>query len=272
MIDAKVPTCASTATRQRAARDARVIYYGKWRDMDILLIVLFIVLIGIASKRSATSTNISSRIWIWVIIVGIPVLIFFTDEMIGQAYLHIMCKRFGGYEYKEPVKAEGFFDIDNDSGCRLGCLEALTRWNFKYYETEVRSRTPYHAHGAGIYRYYLVDRTSGHCAGGREIPREKSILPEDKCVAYSKLREPGSRYEVSTIQTSNIKDDFMKVDKVSSYVKDRKTGEFVGSATSFRYWGGWVRNHSYAENSASVCPSFNDSHAAIHNLIITATD
>jgi hypothetical protein len=240
--------------------------------MEILAIVSFFVLIVLAKKRTAGIKSFRLRLVVWLLMIGIPLVIFFADELIGQAYLNTMCRQYGGYKYGEPIKTEGYFAVDNKRGCELGCIEALTRWKYKYYEVEVHSRDAYHSKGKGIYHYYLVDKTDGHCAGGRAIPREKSILPDDKCVAYSLLREPISKYEVSMIQSTDVKSFYGRVDKVYSYVKDRKTGELLGSATSFRYWGGWVRRHPFEHNSATVCPSFEDSHAAIFNMIITSTN
>lgn len=238
--------------------------------MDALLILLIPLLLITAVIVSARPKHKGRRLKVLALMLGVPFATFFGDEVVEQGYLHTLCSLYGGYQYKELIKADGYLDIDETQGCSLGCLEALTRWGYSYYETNIDYSYPYHASGGGLYQFYLADRNSGLCAGGREIPREKGILPNDKCVAWTKPKEPRSRYEVSMIRTSHVIQAPFKLDKVYSYVKDRKTNEIVASATSYRYWGGWVRNNSFGHNSATVCPSFQDSHGAIENMIITS--
>ena len=204
---------------------------------------------------------------------GLPFLAFFGDELAEQGFVHALCAVEGGYKYNELLKADGYLDVDETEGCGLGCLEALTRWGYSYYETDVRSAR-YHAASKGFYKYYLAKIDSGHCAGGKAIPRERGpygILPADKCVAYEVVSAPTSRYEVSMIRTTDLVTSPFKLQKVFSYVKDREANAVVASATSYRYWGGWVRNNSFGHNTATACPEFQYSHGAIHNFILTST-
>jgi|GEM_PF-5071861 len=241
--------------------------------MDALLFLLIPLLLIIAPLVSASRRFKGRRVKVLSLMLGIPFAVFFGDELLEQGFLHAQCRANGGYEYKELLKTDGYFDVDETQGCGLGCLEALTRWGYSYYETEVRYDYPYHATTKGFYKYYLVKSDSGLCAGGRAIPRERGpsgILPDDKCVAYEIVSAPSSRYEVSMIRTTDVVNSPFKLQKVFSYVKDRKTNEVVASATSYRYWGGWVRNNSFGHNGATVCPEFKDSHGAIENLILTS--
>ena len=205
--------------------------------------------------------------------VGLPFLVFYGDELAEQGFVHALCAIEGGHQYNELLKADGYLDVDETEGCGLGCLEALTRWGYSYYETGVRSAR-YHAESKGFYKYYLVESDSGRCAGGGAIPRERGpygILPAAKCVAHEAVSAPTSRYEVSMIRTTDLVTSPFKLQKVFSYVKDRPSNTIVASATSYRYWGGWVRNNSFGDNGATVCPEFKDSHGAIQNLILTST-
>jgi hypothetical protein len=204
---------------------------------------------------------------------GLPFLVFFGDELAGRGFVHALCATEGGYQYNELLKADGYLDVDETEGCGLGCLEALTRWGYSYYETEVRSAR-YHAASKGFYKYYLVESDSERCAGGKAIPRERGpygILPPGRCVAYDLVSAPTSRYEVSMIRTTDLVTTPFKLQKVFSYVKDRERSTVVASATSYRYWGGWVRNNSFGHNGATACPEYKDSHGAIQNLILTST-
>jgi hypothetical protein len=240
--------------------------------MDFLLIFLiFPLLLSAALSQKYKGHRRKSLL----LFIGVPFVIFFGDEIVGQGYLYTQCALNSGYQYKEPIRADGYFDADETKGCSLGCLEALTRQKFLYYESEVRDGYPYHATTPGFYKYYLVNKDTGLCAGGRAIPRERGaygLLPGAKCVAYEKLAAPSSRYEVSMIRTTDVVRSPFRLQKVFSYIKDRKTNAIVASATSYMYWGGWVRNSPYsvAHNSATVCPSFRKSHAAIEDIIFTS--
>lgn len=240
--------------------------------MDLLIILLAPFIFITAIIISLLKISKGRRLLVFSSIIAIPFLIFFGDEIFGQIYLKTICKKNGGYEYKEKIKADGYFDTDYDKGCGLSCLEALTKWGFSYYETNVQYSHPYHANEKGFYIYYLINKDLEHCSGGREIPRERGIIPEDKCVAYKKLTEPLSKYEVSMIRNTDFVEKPFRMTKVSSYIKDRKRDEIVASATSYRYWGGWVRNNSFGHNTASVCPSFKESHGMIIDIITTSND
>jgi hypothetical protein len=241
--------------------------------MDLLLVLLTPLLLIGAFKVSSRDQFKGHRAKILSVLLGVPFAIFFGDELLERGYLHRLCAKTGGYQYQELLKADGYFDVDNTEGCGSRCLEALTRWGYSYYETEVRDKYAHLAPTKGFYKYYLVKSDSGMCAVGKAISREKrayGILPEDKCVAYEIVSEPSSRYEVSMIRSTDVVTSPFRLEKVFSYVKDRKTNEVVASATSYRYWGGWLRNNSIAHNSATGCPEFNNSHGAIQSLILTS--
>ena len=292
--------------------------------MEFILILLFpiwiiaiIITIAISEKRGRKSSATLTMIFI-------PIIIIFGDELIGQFILKALCVVDGGYEYENPIKTKGYFAADYDNGCGLGCLEALTRWEFSYYEVKVKCGFAYHVpvdacnpakvyaapiiedkelpssvmmysdtktknsttpflmfdgesldkprkvkKYSGVYKFYLADKNSKECVGGRSIPREKGIVPDDKCVAYEKSEEISSRYEISMIETKKLLNKPFRLSRTYSYVRDRKTDKIVASAASYRFWGGWVRKYSFAHNSASSCPTFRDSHGAIYDAIIT---
>jgi len=202
--------------------------------------------------------------------VGLPLLVFFGDELAEQGFVRALCAIEGGHQYNELIKADGYIDVDHTEGCGLSCLEALTRWGYTYYETGVRSPR-YRAESIGFYKYYLLDSDSSRCASGGAIPREREILPAGKCVAHETASAPTSRYEVSMMRSTDLVTSPFKLQKVFSYVKDRQSNTVVASATSYRYWGGWARNNSFVHVSATVCPEFKKSHGAIQDLILTST-
>jgi hypothetical protein len=178
-------------------------------------------------------------------------------------YLKLRCSSEGGHEITKVVQTDGYFDATYDSGCSLGCLEALGKRRFQYYEAEARDQYQYHIGEKGIYRFQLIDKTQGGCAGGRAIPREPEFVNSGQCVAAKKLQQIEAKFEVSMSNSTEIGPGLFKAQKVHSYIKDRNSGQLLASATSFRYWGGWIRNNSFGHNSASVCPTYGESHGAL---------
>lgn len=96
-------------------------------------------------------------------------------------------------------------------------------------------------------------------------------IPEIKDMEVGKeypVRIDGVEYKVKLIpDRKKLSDRFeivvgkregsrtLGVEREISYVKDNQTGELLGEATSFLYWGGWVANSTGYHVSAVRCPS-----------------
>lgn len=252
--------------------------------MDLIAFLLFPILLIVAFVRVVSPENKGRRFRIAAVTLGIPFLIFFVDEIIGQSYLNLQCAVDGGLNSSKELSAEGYFSADDHSGCGSECLHALLRRGLKYYEVDVQGSYAFYTTKRGMHRFYLADKHSGECADGRpnDLPHprhlEKDFMPQGKCVAYRVLEGPDSRYEVSMNNKSPVW-PFRKgqsrvwpyparLYKEFSYVKDRKSGEVVASYTSFWWWGGWLRNNSFGHNSATVCPAIGSVNADVRDLII----
>jgi hypothetical protein len=235
--------------------------------MEIIAFLVLVVSAVTGLTLAALPRSKGRRVMVVSLWLGIPLLIFLGDEAIGQIYLKVRCSVEGGHKITKTVEAEGYFDATRDSGCALGCLEALSRRGFDYYEAEARDQYQYHAPEKGIYRFQIIDQARGGCAGGRAIPREPEFVQKGKCVAATRLNRIEAKFEVSMIKNTEVGPGFFKAQQVYSYVKDRDSGQLLGSATSFRYWGGWLRNNSFGHNSASSCPTFADSHGALEKVL-----
>ena len=231
------------------------------------LVAFLVVVVSAVAGVTFAVLSKDRRVKVFLIWLSVPFVIFLGDELIGQAYLNLRCSLEGGYEITKVVQTEGYFDATYDSGCSLGCLAALAKDGFRYYEAEARDKYQYHVREKGVYRFQLIDKAQGRCADGRAIPREPEFVKSGQCVAATKLQQIEATVELSMTKDSEIGPGFFKAQKVHSYVKDRNTGQVLGSATSFRYWGGWVRNNSFGHNSASVCPKFSESHGALARVL-----
>ncbi|MDP1864423.1 MAG: hypothetical protein Q8K52_11010 [Thiobacillus sp.] len=197
----------------------------------------------------------------------------FFDEILGQFYVRYKCNQDGGAHILEKVVlGEGYLDADSFQGCDYKCISALTKLSFKFYEQNVREPV-YNTKKYGIHHFYLADEDSGRCAKDPKDLTRYSIwyetgVPAGKCVAYTLLNKPESRYEVSKgnmsftwLFSEDRPPTFLpntKLDKDFAYIKDLKNGRLVASYTHYRWWGGWVRRYSFSHNSASVCATDSD--------------
>ncbi len=229
----------------------------------VLAIALFIALIRVPTRPKG------KRIKSFFMIVGTPYVLFFADTTIGNFYLLSLCAVNGGYTVNRSVNIDGYYDPKNDRGCDGLCLEALTRYNFKYYEANIK----YDANCSGVmkkgfHKFYLREKGINVCAGGSANQVSRYELPQNKCVACENITAPTSKYEVSIAVRSNVWPSFLNIQKNFSYVKDRETGEVIGTSTSYHYWGGWVAKNSLFHNSASSCPSWESSHAGMRKVFM----
>lgn len=240
--------------------------------MDLVAFILFPVLATLSLLVFLSPKYKGRKFRVAFTIFGIPFLVFFLDEILGQTYLHARCAAEGGIQVTEPIQASGYFSSEKSSsvhdGCELLCSDALLHHKFQYFETDVRYRYPYYTDQQGVHRFYLADKESGLCSmEGQQPAGGWGKIPSDKCIAFTRLPEPSSRYEVGS-QGGSIGFFPFKLIRTYRYVKDRATDKIVGSSVYLMYWGGWVRNSSLGHNSASVCPSYSESNGAIFEKII----
>jgi len=249
--------------------------------MDLIALLLFPILAVVTLLRLLSPKSKGHRFRIVLITLGIPFLIFFLDEILGEASLYTMCKLEGGYKVSEPLHVDGYYSTYRPTvhaGCALDCLDALLTHKFQYFETNVAYQYPYFTNQAGVHQFFLVDRNSGQCSKeGQQSTGGWGQIPPDKCIAYTRTPEPISRFEV-TMASMDFWDSSNKIgwgpfrlQRNFSYVKDRISGKIIGSETTYWYWGGWVRNSSIGHNSATTCPNMELSHRAIFEKIILAT-
>lgn len=251
--------------------------------MDLIAFLLFPILAVVTLLRLLSPKSKGRRFRIAFVTFGIPFLIFFLDEILGEASLYAMCKFEGGYKVSEPVHTDGFYSYSSYrnkvfAGCALDCLDALLVHKFPYFETDVRYQYPYFTNQQGVHRFFLVDRKPGQCSTeGNQTVGGWGQIPPDKCIAYTRSSAPTSRFEVSMAtmdfwdSTNKIGIAPFKLQKNYSYVKDRVSGEVIGSETTYWYWGGWVRNAAFGHNGATACPNMELSHNAILDKIILPT-
>ena len=239
--------------------------------MEIVAFVVLAITTFAGIVVAVLPSSQGRRVKVLLIWLGVPFAVFFGDEIVGQAYLKVRCGLEGGHETPGVVITDGYFDANETRGCSIYCLEALGERGFQYFEAETGGGyDAFHVREKGVYRFRVIDKNQGDCAQGRAIPREPEFVNKDQCVAATKLEQIEARFEKSMIQSTEAGAGIFKAQKVDSYVKDRNSGQLVASATSFRYWGGWVRNNAFGHNSASVCPTWGESHGAVERVLVPA--
>lgn len=245
--------------------------------MDFIALFLFPHLALAAIAIAAIKSGWVNKLKIFAAIFGIPFLIFFFDELVGQAALYAACTIDGGTTVKRAVISDGYFaeyDRVVFEGCSGDCISALTKHKFKYYEVEVKNKGAYFTDEIGVHKFFLDRNDSSNCSPKKSKIGAWKDIPENMCVAYTVSPTPTSRYSI----TGGVRDRYnqsakigfwpVNLQKNQTLVKDIKTGEVVGSVTTFWYWGGWVRNSSIGHNGASNCEAYPLSHSDVFTKLI----
>jgi hypothetical protein len=193
----------------------------------------------------------------------ILVLLATWDNILGLAYYFYLCKTQGGLTIYRTVKnVEGYFDTSGIYGF-IGEYPDLVGGKYKFVEVEVKrdltwdererrlssGREPLRLPN-GKYRFYLAKTGSPHCEYYYKVKARSSKddpyygkFPEGYCMATEKIESLKSRYTYrfrldadSRIYLPRI----MNIAKQESSIRDMQTGEILGVARSFYYWGGWI--------------------------------
>jgi hypothetical protein len=118
--------------------------------------------------------------------------------------------------------------------------------------------------GQKIYRtveitknYYTPNVADAALPNGEEMEVGRVYLVRIKGTEYKVRLVPdrkklSDRYDIAVAQWAPSKK--LGVQKISSHVKDKKTNEFLGTATSFAYWGGSLANR-IGHVTAKECPT-----------------
>lgn len=246
--------------------------------MDFVAVLLLPILAIVALVRAARESGWVQRLKTISVIFAIPFLILFFDELAGQSALYTACTTEGGTKEYRPVKTDGYFaeyDRVVFEGCSLDCITALTKHKFKYYEVEVKGkRRSYFTDETGVHKFFLDRSDSPNCSAEQSQIGGWGSIPENMCISYTISTKPTSRYSIS----GGVRDRYnqsakilfwpINLQKNQTLVKDTKTGELVGSVTTFWYWGGWVRNSSIGHNNASTCDDYPLSHTDVFTKLI----
>ena len=196
---------------------AEAVYVGKF--VEVLLVVglslMPLTAIGLGIARVAAAPQSKN------IIVGITVflgfVVLFADEVVGRIYFYSLCTMEGGQNVYKTVEISK-----------------------EYYGPNVPKAKLPEGQEWEIGKEYILHVEGAHPT----VKRTVRFVPDPE-----KLKD---RYEILIAKFADQK--VVSVQKIFSLVKDKQTGEILGTATSFAYWGGWVVNHSGLHVTAIKCP------------------
>ena len=239
--------------------------------MEFVLIFLIPVIFILAITIPFSSRHKGRRFKVFFIIIGIPFIILFGDELIGRAILHTTCILNGGYKHAELDKNEGYYDADTTKrGCNQQCVKALVIKGIPYYENTVPLSPSYPDEH---YKYYLAElpikKPNQFCASLIGIKPELRSMMKNKCVIYEKIEKPRSKYEISIDNSERIVTRPFEMKKLFSYIKDRNTNKIVASAAIYYYGGGWLRNAQFSHNGYTTCPSSRASYSILSRKLFS---
>lgn len=192
------------------------------------------------------------KAWGWAA-VSIIILLPFGDVIVGWLHWQYLCKSQGGHTVVRTASAKGFFDPVSQTGCGILCQLALTDRGL-FVEMDVATPLSM-TREKGLQRFYLTASPSSQCADYDRVAQRYPLIaqrvPPGQCIARSPIREISARFEVVDGLRQRIP-SVVKLERVTSHVRDRRSDEMLAQATSFWYWGGWLFRG--LTPNAAVCP------------------
>lgn len=212
-------------------------------------------------KVCATTQHRGTRI----IAVMLLIILFFIDNIIGNSMYYYLIKTRGGeHIYEQPVKVQGYLIEDKWGGIINYFAQDLFDGRYRYLELKTikdDKEAPY-ARKAGYYRFYVSKNDDEKCA---DYLRRKekggwpmTTFPADKCLAYTAINVPESRY---MLRTDVRREYFFNVHTRGTTIHDLATGQLMAELTRIYYLGGifvyWAppSRKKYPEASVDTDPS-----------------
>lgn len=212
----------------------------------IVLAMLFVTWLyflfarAIFRKVCATTEHRGTRIMTIVLLI----ILFFIDNIIGNSIYYYLIKTRGGERiYEQPAKIQGYMIETRHGGVIEDYAQDLFDGRYQYLELNVTKayNDAYYAREKGFYRFFISQRGDARCTDYWRAMKKYSDrgwtfpFPADKCLAYSAITRPESRY---ILQADVRNDYFYNVSTRSTTIHDLSTGKLVAELTRIYYTGG----------------------------------
>lgn len=153
----------------------------------------------------------------WIAI-AVFVLIPTWDEIAGRLYFYVLCASEGGQKIYKTIEI-----------------------GKEYYGPTAKNAKLPDGIQWEVGKVYTIHVEGDHPT----VKRSVRFVPDP-----DKLKD---RYEIAVAKNDSLR--ILGVQRRHSYVKVKRTGELLGEATSFLYWGGWIANSSGLHITATECPT-----------------
>jgi len=214
------------------------------------------------------------------------VLIATWDNMIGEITYFYLCKTKGNASlYKKVDGVDGYFNASNKYGFVNAMTgEDLLKGTYKFIEIEVTEPgtepdETYRPLPKGRYRFTLEQAGSKKCEYFyRDIQARPGSdfnkYPKEYCLGVESVNEFQSRYAYEFLEKtdSHYHYPIVHIRRLQSRAWDMSTGEILGTATTFQYYGGWLLAEHLDGGARKKCP-YNDviESAAMHQNLLYQT-
>lgn len=208
------------------------------------------------------------------------IALFFVDNIIGNSiYYYLIKVRSGERIYEKPGKVQGYMIEDDWGGIIEYYAKDLFNERYKYLELKVNSnsKSAYYAKNKGLYRFYVSRKGDDLCKDYWHAMQEDYInrgrplpFPTDKCLAYTPVSKPASRY---VVRLEEKKEYLYNVKLNSVTISDIETGKLLAELSKVYYLGGFLRVGMFLGRSFEAYPDASIDHDHelktnfIHNVL-----
>ena len=215
--------------------------------MLFLLIPIFLFALAVSLavwriKRSKTAATV-----VFLVLFLLPS----WDEIFGNIYFNYLCHARGGQRIYKTVKGvDGYYRADEAVGCNDDCMEELLKNRaYQFIEVNVPKPDPrFLTKEAGLYRFHAARKGSPLCRNYFEMmslypsankKEHLEKLPDDVCVAAERIETLKSQYAYDRYKLENVLIEPLRIIKAETTIRSISTGETLGEAVTFLYYGPW---------------------------------
>ncbi len=213
------------------------------------MLLLFILILLFAATVAWALWWIKGSKKVAIIVFLVCFLGLSWNLILGLVFFNYLCRTESGKKiYKTATDVEGYIDERATLGCNGGCIDELLKHRqYKFIEVNVTKPDPkFLTKEVGLHRFYASRKGSPLC---RSYYERVSIYhpeyqkkfyeehPEDFCVASERVDALKSKYAYYHYGSEYVSIAPLRIRKMKSTVRNNETGETMGEAVSFLWYG-----------------------------------
>ena len=245
--------------------------------LTLLLILYLLACVGIYGYVCKKTQKKKVRIFTIIVLV----MIGFGDNIVQLSTFYYLCHTQGGLKiYRTVEDAEGYL-AEWDKYGYINKNQDLVEKKYKFIEVEVKrdtvederlrsrnSKDPIRLPN-GKYRYYLAKAGSPSCEYFYKYHSKDEYhknFPQDYCMAIERIDAFKSRYAYSNYDIDESLLPILRIRKATTKIWDIRTGEILGTMTSFIYDGSWFFYCMYGHHAIMEYPD--DKYTRLHSSLL----